>query len=85
MVSVPEGGDLPPGIDFSRPHTARMYDYLLGGKDNISQVVPRCPHSDRTPIIQARSADFSNIGAIAVRVLSCTNMGVMSDFLDGRS
>jgi len=51
MVSVPEGGDLPPGIDFSRPHTARMYDYLLGGKDHISQVVQRCPHSGRTPII----------------------------------
>jgi hypothetical protein len=36
MVSVPEGGDLPPGIDFSRPHTARMYDYLLGGKDHFA-------------------------------------------------
>ncbi|MGH3280921.1 MAG: SAM-dependent methyltransferase [Trebonia sp.] len=31
--------DLPPEVDTSRPHTARMYDYFLGGKDNISQEV----------------------------------------------
>jgi hypothetical protein len=36
MASEPEGTDLPPGIDFSRPHTARMYDYLLGGKDHFA-------------------------------------------------
>ena len=36
MAGWPEGGDLPPGIDFSRPHTARMYDYLLGGKDHFA-------------------------------------------------
>jgi S-adenosyl methyltransferase len=35
---VPNGseGDGPPGIDFSRPHSARMYDYFLGGKDNFA-------------------------------------------------
>ncbi len=36
MESGPEGGDMPPGIDLSRPHTARMYDYLLGGKDHFA-------------------------------------------------
>ena len=36
MVTGPEAGDLPPNIDFSRPHTARMYDYLLGGKDHFA-------------------------------------------------
>jgi hypothetical protein len=36
MVTGPESKDLPPGIDFSRPHIARMYDYLLGGKDNFA-------------------------------------------------
>jgi hypothetical protein len=36
MASEPEGNGLPPGIDFSRPHTARMYDYLLGGKDHFA-------------------------------------------------
>jgi hypothetical protein len=49
------------------PHPARVYDYWLGGKDNISQAVPRCPHSGRTSIIQARHAHFSNVDAIAVR------------------
>ena len=28
-----------PGFDTSVAHQARMYDYLLGGKDNISQEV----------------------------------------------
>jgi len=36
MANGPEGGGLPPDIDFSRPHTARMYDYLLGGKDHFA-------------------------------------------------
>ena len=26
---------VPPGIDVSRPHAARMYDYFLGGKDHF--------------------------------------------------
>jgi len=26
----------PPGIDVSRPHPARIYDYFLGGKDNFA-------------------------------------------------
>lgn len=36
MADGPAGGDSPPAIDFSRPHTARMYDYLLGGKDHFA-------------------------------------------------
>ena len=36
MADGPDGDDLPPSIDFSRPHTARMYDYLLGGKDHFA-------------------------------------------------
>jgi hypothetical protein len=36
MANGPVDGDLPPTIDFSRPHTARMYDYLLGGKDHFA-------------------------------------------------
>ncbi|MDQ1249114.1 MAG: hypothetical protein QG597_3488, partial [Actinomycetota bacterium] len=27
---------VPPEIDTSRPHPARMYDYWLGGKDNFA-------------------------------------------------
>ncbi|MGH3245251.1 MAG: SAM-dependent methyltransferase [Trebonia sp.] len=30
------GEGIPPGIDTSRPHSARMYDYYLGGKDNFA-------------------------------------------------
>jgi hypothetical protein len=29
-------GDVPPQIDTSRPHPARVYDYFLGGKDNFA-------------------------------------------------
>ena len=29
-----------PDLRTDVPHSARIYDYLLGGKDNISQVVP---------------------------------------------
>ena len=36
MSTGPEDGDQIPGIDFTRPHTARMYDYLLDGKDHFA-------------------------------------------------
>ncbi len=32
----PGNGGLPTEIDTSRPHPARIYDYLLGGKDNFA-------------------------------------------------
>ena len=35
------------------PHPARIYDYWLGGKDNISQVVSVIPLSGQTDAIQA--------------------------------
>jgi len=35
---VPEGEDNYTDIDTSVAHIARVYDYWLGGKDNISQV-----------------------------------------------
>ena len=31
-----DNADLPPEIDTSKPHSARMYDYFLGGKDNFA-------------------------------------------------
>jgi len=31
----PGDGDVPPEIDTSTPHPARVYDYFLGGKDNF--------------------------------------------------
>jgi SAM-dependent methyltransferase len=32
---VPDAGDLPPGVDVSRPSIARAYNYILGGKDHF--------------------------------------------------
>src|ERR1700724_2159941 len=29
-------GPAPPGIDVTKPHPARIYDYFLGGKDNFA-------------------------------------------------
>ena len=40
--------DLPPEIDITRPHSARIYDYFLGGKDNFA--------ADRTVAQQAIAA-----------------------------
>jgi hypothetical protein len=34
-----ESQDAARGVDTSRPHSARVYDYLIGGKDHISQEV----------------------------------------------
>jgi hypothetical protein len=36
MTRDPEGRIAPVGVDTSRPHTARMYDYLLSGKDHFA-------------------------------------------------
>jgi hypothetical protein len=41
-VPVP---DEHPGFDTSVAHVARVYDYWLGGKDNISQELLDAPHS----------------------------------------
>jgi SAM-dependent methyltransferase len=35
-MSSGSGDEAIPGIDFSRPHPARMYDYYLGGKDHFA-------------------------------------------------
>ena len=34
--SVERDGGVPPEIDTSKPHSARLYDYFLGGKDNFA-------------------------------------------------
>jgi S-adenosyl methyltransferase len=43
-----ENGDVPPEIDTSKPHSARIYDYYLGGKDNFA--------ADRETAIKAMEA-----------------------------
>jgi S-adenosyl methyltransferase len=58
------------GFDPRVAHPARVYDYWLGGKDNISQVVPAIPYSGHTQAIQERQAYYSKISVFAVRNLS---------------
>jgi S-adenosyl methyltransferase len=36
VPEFPEHPALPPEIDTSRPHAARMYDYFLGGKNHFA-------------------------------------------------
>jgi S-adenosyl methyltransferase len=43
-----ENGDVPPEIDTSKPHSARIYDYYLGGKDNFA--------ADRETAVKAMEA-----------------------------
>ena len=60
-----ETGPLP--FDTSVAHQARIYDFLLGGKDNISQVVRGTPHTVSTGAVQARYGDYSKTAPLAVR------------------
>jgi len=58
-------GQLP--FDISVAHQARMYDYVLGGKDNISQVVEGTPHThmrcpSHTGAIRVHSWRFCRCG-----------------------
>jgi hypothetical protein len=68
------------GIRTDVAHPARVYDYLLGGKDNISQVVPAIPHSGRTLTTQALQTDYSKTAAFADRDLSGTYIGAIVRF-----
>jgi hypothetical protein len=60
------------GIDTTKPNVARIYYYLLGGKDNISQVVPAVPYSGHTRVMQARQAYDSKTASFVVRDLART-------------
>ncbi|MGH3153687.1 MAG: SAM-dependent methyltransferase [Streptosporangiaceae bacterium] len=71
-----------PDFDTSVPHIARVYDYWLGGKDNISQVVSTVPYSDHTQAIQAGQACYSKAAAFAVRTLSGSSLSAYVRFID---
>ncbi len=57
-------------FDPSVPNMARIYNCWLGGKDNISQVVPAVPYSGLTSVVQACQAYYSKIASFVVRYLS---------------
>ena len=59
-------------FDTTVPNVARIYDFLLGGKDNISQVVPVTPDSTMPVPIQRRDGNYSKSGPVAVANLACT-------------
>ena len=54
-------------FDPSVPSIARVYDFFLGGKDNISQEVSGLPYSGLPVAIQARHHDYSKTAPFAVR------------------
>ena len=62
-------------FDPRTPSIARVYDYLLGGKDNISQVVPAVRYSGQTVDVQARQAYYSKFASFVVRELSGSCLG----------
>ncbi|WP_329458691.1 SAM-dependent methyltransferase [Streptomyces sp. NBC_01497] len=66
-----------PVIDTSRPHPARIYDYLLGGKDNypVDQAV-----AERLPV-EARNGAAAN-RAFMRRVIAWTAADGIRQFLD---
>jgi hypothetical protein len=78
-------GGLPPEINGRVAHSARVYDYWLGGKDNISQVLSGLPYSGQTVKIQAPHSNISKFVSVAVRCLSSPCMGFMSGFLGSPS
>jgi hypothetical protein len=68
-------------IDTTMAHSARVHDYWLGGKDNISQVVPAVPYSGHTRIIQARQAHYSKTESFTVRDLPGPCLGYYVRFV----
>jgi len=74
-------GDNEPGLDTSHAHPARVYNYWLGGKDNISQAVPAVPHSGPTVTVQARHKNFSKFTSSTVRGLSGPCLGINVRFV----
>ena len=57
------------------PNVGRIYDALLGGKDNISQVVPAVPYSGPTVGVQACQAYYSKTASLVVRNLPGSSLG----------
>jgi hypothetical protein len=65
----------PAAFNATQPHIARVYDYLLGGKDNISQVLPADPYNGSTVNVQTRQTNFSKITSLVVRDLLESSLG----------
>ena len=80
MATGPEES-APPGIDISRPHSARMYDYYLGGKDNFAvdrEIAQKALKSWPTGPVAARE----NRGFLARAVSYLVREAGVRQFLD---
>ena len=71
--------ELPPEIDTSRPHQARVYDYMLGGKDNYAADRAVVERAQGRPGIPPRPENRAFLGR-AVRYL--TGEAGIRQFLD---
>lgn len=72
MAVLRAGG---PRIDTSLANVARAWNFMVGGKDNISQVVSPVTYSGPTADVQARQAYYSKIASFGVRDLSGPCLG----------
>jgi S-adenosyl methyltransferase len=63
------------GFDARVAHPARVYDYWLGGTDNISQVVSAVSYSGLTADVQPCLSHYSKITSSAVRYVSGPCLG----------
>jgi hypothetical protein len=77
---VTEPGGLPSGIDVTVPNLARVYDYLLGGKDNFAADREAAELSLRA-VPQMRSIALENRRFLSRAVRFCAEAGIRQ-FLD---
>jgi hypothetical protein len=72
-----------PGFDMKVPTSARVWNYWVGGKDNISQGVWVGPYSAALGAKQRGSAVLSKTWIVTVRSLFHDCLGISVRF-DGR-
>ncbi len=72
---------VPPGVDFTKPSIARVYDALLGGKDNFAADRAMAQEMiDNVP--RARDAALLNRGALARAVRYLATTAGIDQFID---
>lgn len=79
-MSSPVPGERNPPFDSSRPNTARVYDYWLGGKDNFAADRELAERIERI-YPQAREMALANRKFLVRAVLWCARYGI-GQFLD---
>jgi SAM-dependent methyltransferase len=80
MTPVVEGGRIPPVVDLTRAHDARVYDYLLGGSHNFA-VDRALANQAIAAMPQVREIALANRSFLRRVVRACVRAGVRQ-FLD---